>query len=203
MEYDRDKYLEIFTILHDGDRQPYQAGHEQYEYYNVNMVDFISDIKILATWNIKEFRNIYYNVSSPARGKSVLKKLMESEFHLLYLQILPHYSRKTYLQVFETLHNIDGPAPPPNHKDYINYYNNRMADFMSDMKDLKIKNKINKLTNIYYEIGHKLRGKSVLKEKMESEFSTIIPKKPFFQKYLKYKQKYTELKIQNELNKNI
>jgi hypothetical protein len=106
------------------------------------------------------------------------------------------YNRDNYLAIFERLRHRDGAAPPPNRDQEEQYLKDFETNFLIDMRGLATNDRqtFNRILGI---VGHELRGKTELKKKMlEIVQSGGNVEQLYKQKYLKYKQKYTELKVQ-------
>ena len=109
------------------------------------------------------------------------------------------YNRNNYLEIFERLRHRDGAAPSANLDQEEQYLREFMNEFMNDMRLLAKTDRV-KFNEILGNVTSSVRGNTLLKEKM-LELNKFLDQtggnvENFYkQKYLKYKQKYTELKI--------
>jgi hypothetical protein len=77
------------------------------------------------------------------------------------------YDRDLYLEIFETLHNVDDIPPYPAWPQDNQYYNSHMDTFMNDMQLLLINDRA-LFDQILVRIQNRRRGQSVLRDRMRA-----------------------------------
>lgn len=82
------------------------------------------------------------------------------------------YNRDTYLDIFETLHNVDDIPPYPGWPQDNQYYGRHMDIFMNDMEQLAYNDRV-LFDQILARIRYRRRGQSELKERMIALNTTL------------------------------
>jgi hypothetical protein len=84
------------------------------------------------------------------------------------------YNRDTYLDIFETLHNVDDIPPYPGWPQDNQYYGRHMNTFMNDMQGLSHDDRA-QFNQILGRVRFRRRGPSELKERMIALNGTLNP----------------------------
>lgn len=84
------------------------------------------------------------------------------------------YNRDTYLDIFETLHNVDDIPPYPGWPQDNQYYGRHMDTFMNDMQELSHDDRA-QFNQILGRVRYRRRGPSELKQRMIALNGTLNP----------------------------
>lgn len=84
------------------------------------------------------------------------------------------YNRDTYLDIFETLHNVDDIPPYIQWPQDNQYYGRHMDTFMNDMQELANNDRV-LFDQILARIRFRRRGPSTLKDRMIALNATLNP----------------------------